>query len=92
MEIGSDQIVVKPDRYPDLVTAWGGCFWWPEMVFMNRDNELFAIKLEEDTGKLRSFGKDGVPNRYFPDYMKQYYDKWWYETFESHFLGEESDV
>jgi len=84
------ETIARPDRWPDFITPWGGCFWWPELVFVNRDSEIFSIRIDQEDGSLRSYDRDGRAG-YFPSHIKANYDNWLYETFESKFMGNSSD-
>lgn len=85
--------VAKPDRIPDVVIKPGHAIWWSEMVFMHVYGSVYKIKINQEDGSLyyddRHGAKTNVGN--LPSGTKEAYDKWWYETFESKFLGDENE-
>jgi hypothetical protein len=93
METGSE-IIVKPDRVPDFVAPVGHAFWWSEMIMMHVYGPLFKMSIDQSNGSLcytvpRHSGNNDLVH--LEPYAKELYDKWWYEAFESKFLGDESE-
>lgn len=83
----------KPDRSPDMIVPPGHAVWWDEMIFMHVYNMIYKLEIKQDTGKLcayRYISTDGERSYvYLPPLVQESYDKWWYETFESKFIGTE---
>jgi hypothetical protein len=50
------------------------------------------ISIDQETGALMASYIEGNKGRPFAPNIKAEYDKWWYETFESKFLGENEDT
>jgi hypothetical protein len=77
---------VKPNRPPDAVMKPGHAFWWSEMVMMHVYGHIFKIEVNHDGSFYYIYKNEAHPM--WPE-VRVMYDKWWYETFESKFLGEE---
>jgi hypothetical protein len=86
------EAVVKPDRYPDHVTPYGSAYWWVEMIYVGANGVIARISLNEDTGKFHMVDeRTGERGTSFNEEIKRFYDAWWYETFESKFMGNSTD-
>jgi hypothetical protein len=82
---------LKPDRPPDFVSRVGHAFWWNEMIFMHVFGGFYKIEMEQSEGKYHGaffFWEEG-PKKIFLPGVREEYDKWWHESFEINFLGEE---
>jgi hypothetical protein len=90
MEAESPTPVARPDRLPDHVTHYGSAFWWNEMVYMGGDGSLGSMKIDEDTGKLMLHYNGGRVRELSPDVVQKR-NEWWYQTFERHVIGDDSD-
>ena len=62
------------------------------MIYMHPMSGLFfKIVMNEDTGKFYAKGNEFMKDLEFNPDVKEKYNQWWYETFESKFLGESDD-
>lgn len=78
----------KPSRLPDYVTDYGSAFWWEEMVYMSATGSVRGISVVNNRLELSdNLGRHTVLSQN----IKDVYDKWWYDIFESKFLGNEHD-
>lgn len=79
--------MTKPSRPPDAVVKPGHAFWWEEMVFMHVYGGLYKVEVDQQDNSLFYESHMGIKTRFAPS-VRQLYDEWWYETFESKFLGD----
>jgi hypothetical protein len=89
METGNNETVPKPDRAPDAVIKPGHAVWWPEMIFMHVHGPVNKMEIDQEDGSLcivHHSKKVALSQE-----VKDLYDKWWYECFESKVLGGDSD-
>jgi hypothetical protein len=84
------ETVTKPDRSPDAVIKPGHAIWWGEMIFMHVYGGVYKIVTDQNDGSLY-YEIAIAKRRDLPDGTKEAYDKWWYETFESKFLGDDNE-
>jgi hypothetical protein len=90
MEDEDSKVAVKPDRTPDYVTTYGSAYWWQEMVYVGATGEVGRILIEEDIVYLMRNRSFGVTQKVqMNPTVRDIYNKWWYDIFESKFLGEE---
>lgn len=85
------EAVVKPDRYPDYVASYGSAFWFAEMIYAGATGSVMKMMYDEDRGKLVALNSNGEPFRDFNPEIQVKRDQWWYDTFEKHVLGDNSE-
>jgi len=90
VETGS-KTVTRPDRAPDVVIKPGHAVWWSEMVFMHVYGGFYQIKTDQENASLYYTNEQNDKRQELPKGMKEQYDTWWYNTFESKFLGDSND-
>ena len=61
------------------------------MVYMGAMGGIYRIGMDEDLGRFYVISPDGEKGKFLNEEIKRFYDVWWYETFESKFLGESTD-
>lgn len=76
----------KPTRGPDFMFSYGSAFWWEEMVYLSAIGLWSNIHRDQDSGAL--YVVQSGQRIMFAPRVQEEHDKWWYETFESKFLGE----
>jgi hypothetical protein len=83
----------KPNRPPDYVSRHNRPFWWEEMLTHGPYEHMERIVISAGEGTFHVVGKGDTPSQenQLKDEIKEAYDKWWYETFESKFLGASGD-
>ena len=95
--------LVKPERHPDYISNNYSCFWFEEMLYMDYDSKMLAITTDQESGMLMikretlkkcgrctpCSNKKTCEQNYFAGHVQEARDKWWYDTFESKFLGED---
>ena len=90
MEAEDMEAVAKPDYSPDYVTTYGSAYWWVLMVRMDAVGGFQRIAIDQETGDFYIV-LSNEKKKAFNSNIKQQYDKWLYETFESKFMGNVSD-
>jgi len=95
---------VKPVRHPDYISKNYSCFWFEEMIYMDYDSKLLHITTDQESGMLMikretlkrcglctpCSNKKTCETNFFADHVQQARNKWWYDMFESKFLGEDN--
>ena len=83
--------VLKPDRTPDYVHHVGHAYWFQEMVFMHVYGGIYKIHVNQEDSSFYIVEGFSSGSRSVPLYpgVKEAYDKWFYEMFESKLLGED---
>jgi hypothetical protein len=62
------------------------------MIFMHVYGGVYQIKTDQENGSLYyTSGFKEESREELPSGTKEAYDKWWYETFESKFLGDDDE-
>jgi len=91
----------KPTRGPDYASPYGCYYWFEEMVFadvssifheiaLDHHNRLVTKEKHKLCGKCLHCIEDHICEvDYFADHIQKAYGDWWYQVFESKFLGEE---
>jgi len=89
METEDTKNLVRPSREPDLITYYGSCYWWYEMIRVDPNSCINNIGVNQETGRIYLIDAYGHPRGEFHSNIQEAYSKYWHHTFEKFFTSEE---
>lgn len=100
-------MLTKPAREPDFIYCYHTYFWFNELIYLNCNNKLIQMLIDEDYNKLKIVNSDIILkcfrceqcklgltcDRFFlNDVIQEEYRKWSDHMFESTILGDNYDA